>query len=228
MALCAAGIDIDALIAGAAEMRRQLQSERFDENPALQYAAYRQSAYRSGKKIEILAFYQENLEYLAEWWKQLFGESEGKEGKGIFPTSVQFSTDLHSLGQWMQEGEKNFFESVLDLQVEQSNAMPIPHMEENTDQLNYLSASMNLHQINATALEAVLKAHREKALAPCLRIAIREKLDAACLGALLYFFEYSCALSAYMLGVNPFDQPGVEAYKNNMFAMLEKKARHED
>ena len=215
--LAAAGINIRKLLEGAAEMRMILQQTQFTENPALQYAAYRHSSYNSCKKIEILAVYQACLGSFAEWWKQLFGESEGKDGKGIFPTSVNLSSDLHSLGQWIQEGERSVFETVLD--IEEAGELEIPYKAKDEDHLNYLS-KRKLHDVNRTALKAVLKAHQSGGV-PCLRISL-EKLDEKNLGALMYFFMYSCAISAYMLGVNPFDQPGVESYKKNMFRLLGK------
>ena len=155
---------------------------------------------------------------MAEWWKQLFGESEGKEGCGIFPASAQLTTDLHSLGQWMQSGERTIFETVVDVQA--ISPLLVPHDErQNIDGLNYLSGE-DLHGINRIASQATLQAHFDGDV-PCLRIKL-QKLDEQSLGALIYFFEYACAVSAYMLGVNPFDQPGVEMYKKNMFALLQK------
>ena len=215
--LAAAGIKIRKLLEGVAEMRAILKCTQFTENPALQYAAYRHASYGASKKIEILAVYQSCLSSFAEWWKQLFGESEGKNGRGIFPTSVNLSSDLHSLGQWIQEGERSVFETVLD--IEKAGELEIPHEEKNEDNLNYLSGR-KLHDVNRTALQAVLKAHQSGDV-PCLRIVLG-KLDEKNLGALMYFFMYSCAVSAYMLGVNPFDQPGVESYKKNMFLLLGK------
>ena len=215
--LAAAGISISKLIKGACAMRTRLKSTDFSSNPALQYAAYRNRAYQAGKKIEILASYQQNLFYLCEWWKQLFGESEGKTKNCIFPAAVTFTTDLHSLGQWIQEGERNIFETVLD--IESVPGPSIPDLEDNTDGFNYLEGQ-KLHSINRSASEASLIAHSEGRV-PCLCIRI-PKLNEETLGALLYFFEYSCALSAYTFGLNPFDQPGVEAYKQNMFRLLAK------
>lgn len=213
--LAAAGISISKLIEGASRMRAQLKSADYRSNPALQYAVYRNKAYRAGKKIEILAAYQQNLFYLCEWWKQLFGESEGKTKTCIFPTSLTFTTDLHSLGQWVQQGERNIFETVLD--IENVEGPRIPGVKDHTDGLDYLEGK-TLHSINQSATEATLMAHKEGQV-PCLRIRI-PKLNEESLGALLYFFEYSCALSAYAFGLNPFDQPGVEAYKKNMSDLL--------
>ncbi len=216
--LAASGIDIRQLMQGAAKMRKCLQTTEFANNPALQYAAYRYGAYQMGKKIEILASYQSNLASLAEWWKQLFGESEGKDGRGIFPASLQLTTDLHSLGQWMQSGERSIFETVLDIQ--EVPKLAIPHDEEkNLDGLNYLSGR-DLHAINRSAAQATLKAHHSGQV-PCLVIRLK-RLDEQSLGGLMYFFEYACSISAYMLGVNPFNQPGVETYKKNMFALLQQ------
>ena len=216
--LAAAGISVSKLIEGACAMRAQLRSTDFNKNPALQYAAYRNRAYhQAGKKIEILVSYQQNLSYLCEWWKQLFGESEGKTKNCIFPAAVTFTTDLHSLGQWIQEGEPNIFQTVLD--IENVEGPLIPATEDNIDGLNYLEGK-KLHSINRSATEATLSAHQAGQV-PCLCIRI-PALNEETLGALLYFFEYSCALSAYMFGLNPFDQPGVEAYKQNMFRLLAK------
>ncbi|MBX7058840.1 MAG: glucose-6-phosphate isomerase [Leptospirales bacterium] len=218
--IAAAGLDIAALVGGAAEMARALRDESnagYDANPALQYACYRNSEYRRGRKIEIMASYQSGLSMFHEWWKQLFGESEGKQGRGIFPASVSLSTDLHSMGQWMQDGERSIFETVLDIIDEPG---PTLFSQDNDDDgLNYL-AGRSLHQVNRTALEATLQAHHSGDVA-CLTLRIA-RLDERILGALLYLFEYSCGISAYMLGVNPFDQPGVEAYKKNMFRLLGK------
>ncbi|MCR9141943.1 MAG: glucose-6-phosphate isomerase [bacterium] len=217
--IAAGGLDIRRLVAGARTMREYLKGsgKDFANNPALQYAAYRNAQYRAGKKIEIMAAYNEGLHYLGEWWKQLYGESEGKNGKGIFPASVDLSTDLHSMGQWMQDGERSIFETVLDVA---DVAGPIIEKQPNdADGLNYL-AGRELNAVNRTALQATLEAHSDGGV-PCLRIELN-RLDEFTLGALLYMFQYACGVSAYMLGVNPFDQPGVEAYKKNMFRMLGK------
>ncbi len=214
--LAAANISIRNLLKGANEMALHLQTTNFSENPALQYAAYRNAAYcNAGKKIEILAYYQQNLYYISEWWKQLFGESEGKNGIGIYPSTASLTTDLHSIGQWVQEGERTIFETVLD--IENVEGITIPHFKENIDNLNYLSGK-KLHTINRSATLASLMAHQAGKV-PCLRISIPE-INEYTIGGLLYFFEYSCAISAYMLGVNPFNQPGVETYKKNMYCLL--------
>ncbi|MEQ9365754.1 MAG: glucose-6-phosphate isomerase [Leptospirales bacterium] len=218
--IAAGGLNIRRLIAGARTMREYLKGagRDFAANPALQYAAYRNGQYRAGKKIEIMAAYNEGLHYLGEWWKQLYGESEGKNGKGVFPASVDLSTDLHSMGQWMQDGERSIFETVID--VAQIDGGPtIEKLANDADGLNYL-AGRDLNAVNRTALRATLAAHRDGGV-PCLRIEL-SRLDEFTLGGLLYMFQYACGVSAYMLGVNPFDQPGVEAYKTNMFRMLGK------
>lgn len=213
-----AGLDIEQLINGAAEMSETLMlNDDPDSNPAIQYACYRNASYQAGKKIEIMASYQQSLSQFGEWWKQLFGESEGKNGKGIFPTSVSLSTDLHSMGQWIQDAERSIFETVLD--IEEQDGPTVPKQNDDTDQLNYL-AGRKMHSINRAALQSTLDAHQSGGV-PCLRISI-PKLDEFHLGGLLYMMEYSCGLSAYMLGVNPFDQPGVEAYKIKMFEKLGK------
>ena len=218
--IAAGGLNIRAMLAGARDMRAYLAGpgKNFEANPALQYAAYRNAAYsRHQKKIEIMASYNGGLHYLAEWWKQLFGESEGKNGLGIFPASVDLSTDLHSMGQWMQDGERSIFETVLD--VADVPGPIIAAQTNDADGLNYL-AGREMNAVNRTALRATLAAH-ESGGVPCLRIELN-RLDEYTLGALFYTFEYACGVSAYMLGVNPFDQPGVEAYKTKMFQLLGK------
>ena len=218
--LAAAGVDVGGLVAGAramADLLRAPENDSVANNPALAYAAYRNAAYRGGRKIEIMAGYMSALHYFFEWWKQLYGESEGKDGKGIFPAAVDLSTDLHSMGQWMQDGERTIFETVVD--VEGAAALAIPTDEDNRDGLNYL-AGRSLHDVNRTALKATLEAHAGGDV-PCARLVVPE-LSPEVMGALLYMFEYACGVSAYMLGVNPFDQPGVEAYKKNMFRLLGK------
>jgi glucose-6-phosphate isomerase len=213
------GIDIKSLIAGARDMSKRCDPEvKFEENPAALYAVTRNALYRKGKKIEILVNYNNKLHYVSEWWKQLFGESEGKSGKGIFPASVDNSTDLHSMGQYIQEGERILFETVLS--VEQSDFhVTIPEDPVNLDQLNYL-AGKRIDHVNKMAELGTILAHLDGDV-PNIHISI-PKLDAYNLGGLLYFFENSCGISGYMLGINPFNQPGVEAYKKNMFALLEK------
>jgi glucose-6-phosphate isomerase len=214
--IAAAGCNIAELIRGAREMRAHLFAAGGEENPAVLYAAWRNSLYRDGKKIEILASGLAELSYFAEWWKQLYGESEGKNGKGIFPASVNYTTDLHSLGQMIQAGERSLFETILD--VSSILSLPIPSGEDD-DGLTYLTGR-DMHDVNRAALTATMQAHSEGGV-PSLRIEV-PRLDEYNLGALIYFFEFACAISAYQLNVNPFDQPGVEAYKSNMFRLLGK------
>ena len=218
-----AGFDVREMLAGAREMEKAC-SEKSEGNPALQYAAMRNLLYKElGKKVEILVAYNPKLQYLGEWWKQLFGESEGKELKGIYPASVNFTTDLHSMGQFIQEGERILFETVVS--VEKSNrSVVIGSDPQNLDQLNYL-AGKHVEHCNAMAQLGTKLAHIDGGV-PQLEVSI-EKLDAYNLGGLFQFFEYSCGISAYVLGINPFNQPGVEAYKKNMFALLEKPGYEE-
>ena len=212
-----AGIDIYSLLQGSMEMCDHLRNDESENNPAVQYSAYRNSLYEEGKKIEILVYYQHALQYFAEWWKQLFGESEGKQGKGIFPASAGFTTDLHSLGQWIQESERSIFQTILD--VEEARSPVLSKQDNDGDGLNYL-AGKTVHEVNRVALQATRQAHGEGGV-PSLRIKI-PSIQEFQMGRLFYFFEYACGISAYALGVNPFDQPGVEAYKNSMFKMLGK------
>ena len=224
-----AGFDMRAMLKGAAEMER-LTAERSRTNPAVEYAAMRNLLYGKGMKIEILVSYNPKLQYLGEWWKQLFGESEGKDGKGIFPASVNFTTDLHSMGQYIQDGERILMETVVS--VEKSNrSVTISDDPQNLDGLNFLTGK-HVEECNAMAELGTKLAHIDGGV-PQLSVSI-EKIDEYNLGALFYFFEKSCGVSAYILGVNPFNQPGVEAYKKNMFALLGKpgyeaqaKALHE-
>ncbi len=216
--IACAGHNINELLEGAKEMQKQLLLSSYDANIAMQYAAIRNALYKSGRKVEVLVNYHPKLANISEWWKQLYGESEGKEGKGIFPASANFTTDLHSMGQYIQEGERMLFETVLS--VESSNcSLEIPNDEDNLDNLNYL-AGRRLDSVNKSAEIATTLAHVDGDV-PNLRIVLPE-LNAYYLGQLLYFFEFACGLSGYMLEVNPFDQPGVEAYKKNMFALLGK------
>ena len=214
-----AGFDIKALVKGAADMEAATAPEiPFEENIAAVYAATRNALYADGKKIEILVNYQPKLHYVSEWWKQLYGESEGKENKGIFPASVDFSTDLHSMGQWIQQGERTIFETVIS--VENTNhSLVVPADEKNLDGLNFL-AGKHVDEVNKRAELGTLLAHVDGGV-PNLRI-VMPKLDEYYIGQLLYFFEKGCGVSGYVLGVNPFDQPGVEDYKRNMFALLGK------
>jgi glucose-6-phosphate isomerase len=217
--LAAAGFNIRQLVEGAAEMEKTcLEKTSLRDNPALLYAATRNALYRKGKKIEIMVNYHSKLHYFAEWWKQLYGESEGKEGKGIFPAAVDNSSDLHSMGQYIQEGERILFETVLSIS-ETEAYVKIPLDEKNLDGLNYI-AGKNIDEVNKMAELGTVLAHIDGDV-PNIRIEI-PRLSAHYLGQLIYFFELACGVSGYMLGVNPFDQPGVEAYKKNMFALLEK------
>lgn len=196
----------------------------FDQNPAAQYAAARNALYASGKKVEILVNYQPKLHFMAEWWKQLYGESEGKDGKGIFPASVDFSTDLHSMGQWIQDGERIIFETVIS--VDSSNeSLVVPSDDENLDGLNFL-AGRHIDEVNHMAELGTQLAHVDGGV-PNLRISI-PRLDEYNLGQLIYFFEKGCGISGQLIDVNPFNQPGVEAYKKNMFALLDKPGYEEE
>ncbi|MBC3888275.1 glucose-6-phosphate isomerase [Acetobacterium paludosum] len=216
--IAAAGIDIDAFIAGEKEGYEDYQNPNFDDNPCFQYALYRNVLYNSGKNIEILVDYDPSLEYISEWWKQLFGESDGKDGKGLFPVAVHFSTDLHSMGQMIQDGPKNHFETVLVIDEEQSE-IKVLHDDADLEGLNYL-AGKKIDAINEKAFKGTLLAHVDGGVPN--GIIHLKKLDAFTLGKLIYFFEKACGLDGYLLGVNPFNQPGVEAYKKNMFALLHK------
>lgn len=220
-----AGFDIRQLIKGAAQMEKICGIETpFRENPAALYAATRNELYHIGKKIEILVNFQPKLHYMMEWWKQLYGESEGKEHKGIFPAAVDFSTDLHSMGQWIQEGERSIFETVLSIETP-LHTLKVPTDEANLDGLNYL-AGKRIDEVNKMAELGTQLAHIDGGV-PNLRISVPE-LNEYYLGELIYFFEKACGISGYLLGVNPFDQPGVEAYKKNMFALLNKPGYEED
>ncbi|QZE14511.1 glucose-6-phosphate isomerase [Halosquirtibacter laminarini] len=219
IAIACAGFDIRALINGAKDMEAQTSPEvKFEDNIAAQYAAVRNELYKKGKKIEILVNYNPKLHYFAEWWKQLYGESEGKEGKGIYPSSVDFSSDLHSMGQYIQEGERTLFETVLSVKSV-DNTVLVPKDEANLDSLNFL-AGKHVDEVNKMAELGTVLAHVDGGV-PNLRVEI-PKVDEYYLGQMIYFFEKACGISGYMLDVNPFDQPGVEAYKKNMFALLEK------
>ena len=217
--IAVAGFDIRQLIKGAADMEALTTSSvAFGENPAAQYATARNALYRSGKKIEILVNFQPKLHYLSEWWKQLYGESEGKENKGIFPASVDFSTDLHSMGQWIQEGERTIFETVISVDKVKHSVL-VPSDDENLDGLNFL-AGKHVDEVNKMAELGTQLAHVDGGV-PNIRITVPE-LNEYWIGQLIYMFEKGCGISGYVLGVNPFNQPGVEAYKKNMFALLNK------
>ena len=220
-----AGFDIRQLVKGAADMEGLTTSDtKFEDNPSAMYAAVRNALYRSGKKIEILVNFQPKLHYLSEWWKQLYGESEGKENKGIFPASVDFSTDLHSMGQWIQEGERTIFETVISVDKVQHSVL-VPSDDENLDGLNFL-AGKHVDQVNKMAELGTQLAHVDGGV-PNIRITVPE-LNEYWIGQLIYMFEKGCGISGYVLGVNPFNQPGVEAYKKNMFALLGKPGYEEE
>jgi len=217
--IAVAGHDIKQLIAGALSMEKICGLETaFEDNPAAIYAATRNELYRLGKKIEIMVNFNPKLHFVAEWWKQLYGESEGKENKGIFPTAVDLTTDLHSMGQWIQEGERSIFETVLSIS-KANREVVIPTDKENLDGLNFL-AGKHVDQVNKMAELGTQIAHVDGGV-PNLRIEI-PVLNEYYIGQLIYFFEKGCGISGYLLDVNPFDQPGVEAYKKNMFALLNK------
>jgi glucose-6-phosphate isomerase len=214
-----AGYDIREFINGAVGLKEQTGPDiPFRENPAALYAAARNALYRNGRSIEILANYNEKLIYFSEWWKQLYGESEGKENKGIFPASVNFTADLHSMGQYIQEGERILFETVISV-GKPDRQLSIPLDDGNLDQLNYL-AGKRINEVNKMAELGTLLAHIDGGV-PNIRIEI-PSINEYYLGELVYFFEIACGISGYLLEVNPFNQPGVEAYKKNMFALLEK------
>ncbi len=215
--IAAAGHDIKKLIAGAADMERTTKHPSPD-NPAQIYARLRNALYESGKKIEILVNFDPKLHYFSEWWKQLYGESEGKDGKGIFPASVDFTTDLHSMGQWIQDGERTIFETVLSV-AKPAIDHRVPMDAANLDGINYL-AGKRIDEVNKMAELGTKMAHVEGGV-PNIHITL-PTLDEYSLGQLIYFFEKACGISGYMLGVNPFNQPGVEAYKKNMFKLLKK------
>lgn len=216
--LAACGINIDDLMQGARDMREETLNTDFADNAVLQYVASRNSLYRQGKDIEILVTYDPKLYYFTEWFIQLAGESEGKDGKGIYPSSVIFTTDLHSRGQIIQEGQRNLFETVIKIDTPKYD-MEIKEDAENLDNLNYL-VGKTVHEVNQVALEATVDAHTEGDV-PNIVLSI-DRLDECNLGKLIYFFEYAIGASGYVLGVNPFNQPGVELYKSNMFKMLGK------
>ena len=216
--IAVAGIDIDKMMQGAADARALYTTAPYAENDCFKYAALRNLLYRNGKNVEILVGYEPFQQMLNEWWKQLYGESEGKDNKGIFPASVIFSTDLHSLGQYIQEGERVLFETVLDFK-DSGAAVEIPYDAENVDGLNFL-AGKKLNFVNSTARLGTLFAHNDGGV-PNIVLEVSDR-TAYSFGYLVYFFELACAVSGYMLGVNPFNQPGVEAYKKNMFALLGK------
>lgn len=222
--LAVGGVDIAALVEGAKEVEIATGAgTTYEENISAQYAAVRNALYQAGKKIEILGSYEPKLQNINEWWKQLYGESEGKDGKGIFPASVTLTADLHSMGQYIQEGERTMFETIISV-AKPANELRVEADKDNLDGLNYL-AGKRLNEINKMAELGVQLAHVDGGV-PNLRVEI-PAIDERSLGALIYFFEKACGISGYMLGVNPFNQPGVEAYKKNMFALLEKPGYEE-
>ena len=218
--LAAAGIDIDAMLLGAKEAREAYDSTNLEKNLCYRYAVSRDYMLRHGKPVEMYVTYEPQMSQISEWLKQLFGESEGKEKKGLFPASATFSTDLHSLGQFIQDGTPLLFETILNV-VNPKQDIKIPHDNEDLDGLNYLEGK-DLAFVNQKAFEGTLKAHVEDGHVPCNVIYI-DKLDERTLGHLFYFFMRACAMSAYLLDINPFNQPGVEIYKKNMFHLLGKK-----
>ncbi len=215
--IAVAGFDIKALMAGAVEMENATK-DASESNPSFLYAITRNALYNAGKKIEIMVNYNPKLHYFGEWWKQLYGESEGKDHKGIFPAAVDNSTDLHSMGQWIQDGERIIFETVLSVE-EQKHTLTIPSDEANLDGLNYI-AGKRVDQVNKMAELGTRIAHVDGGV-PNMLVTI-PALEERYLGQLIYFFEKACGISGYILDVNPFNQPGVEDYKRNMFALLEK------
>lgn len=214
-----AGFDIDKLLAGARDMRKLcIADDTLEGNPALMYAAVRNALYRKGKKVEMLVSCLPNLRYLAEWWKQLYGESEGKDGKGLLPHSLSITTDLHSMGQYVQDGERLMMETMLRVRCPNAT-VAVPSDEQNLDGINYLCGK-SLTEINDCAAEGTIEAHVSGGV-PVVELTVGS-VDEYTLGQLIYFFEFACGISGYTLGVNPFDQPGVEAYKKNMFRLLGK------
>ncbi len=217
--IAASGIDIDSIMEGAAEASKKYAKSDLDTNDAYKYAAYRNALLQKGKTIEMLIGYEQSMTFFNEWWKQLYGESEGKDNKGIFPASAIFSTDLHSMGQYIQEGRRDLFETVIFFENVRRD-LEIKAQENDGDGLNYL-AGQTVSFVNNKAFEATSIAHADGGV-PNLVLSV-EQMDEKAIGHLIYFFEISCAISGYLLGVNPFDQPGVEAYKKNMFALLGKE-----
>ena len=224
--IAVAGIDIDEMMRGAADARTAFAEDDLDKNAAYRYAAFRNILMRRGKTTELLVGYDPAMTMFNEWWKQLFGESEGKDGKGIFPASVVFSTDLHSMGQYIQDGMRNLFETVIDVQ-NASDVVTVPgggDDDDDSDKVKYL-VGRTLHDINRTAMTGTLFAHNDGGV-PNMVVEIPDRSEYS-FGWLVYFFELACAASGYLNGVNPFDQPGVEKYKNNMYALLGKKGYEE-
>lgn len=221
--IAVAGINIGELMAGAQSMMEVCRADDIAVNPAWQYAAARYELYQDGKKIELLASFEPSFRFMAEWWKQLYGESEGKEGKGLFPASVEFTADLHSMGQYIQQGERHLFETVVRFGPS-AHENPVPYDDGNGDGLNFL-AGKTMDFLREQAMDGTLIAHVEGGV-PNITVQVGRR-NAFTLGEMIYFFEYACGLSGYLLDVNPFDQPGVEAYKKNMFALLGKPGYEE-
>ena len=221
--IAVAGIDIEQLMAGAKSMMDTCAAADMEKNPAWQYAGARYELQHRGLEIEVLACFDPFFRFMAEWWKQLYGESEGKEGKGLFPASVEYTADLHSMGQYLQEGRRNMFETVVRF-APRAGELTVPYDEENGDGLNFL-AGKTMSDLKQQAMDGTLLAHVEGGV-PNIRISCGER-NAFTLGEMIYFFCYACGLSGYLLDVNPFDQPGVEAYKKNMFALLGKPGYEE-
>ena len=221
--IAVAGINIGELMAGTQSMMEVCRADDIAVNPAWQYAAARYELYQDGKKIELLASFEPSFRFMAEWWKQLYGESEGKEGKGLFPASVEFTADLHSMGQYIQQGERHLFETVVRFGPS-AHENPVPYDDGNGDGLNFL-AGKTMDFLREQAMDGTLIAHVEGGV-PNITVQVGRR-NAFTLGELIYFFEYACGLSGYLLDVNPFDQPGVEAYKKNMFALLGKPGYEE-
>lgn len=222
--IAVAGIDIDAMMAGAADARAAFTDDDISKNDCYRYAAVRNILYRAGKTTEIMVSYDPALALFNEWWKQLFGESEGKDGKGLYPSSVIFSTDLHSLGQYIQQGRRNIFETVIDIKNDVSPFV-IPDDPANIDGMNFISGK-TMHEVNHNAFLATVLSHTDGGV-PNMILELDGR-SACDFGYLVYFFELACAVSGYTLGVNPFDQPGVEGYKNNMYALLGKPGAEHD
>jgi glucose-6-phosphate isomerase len=216
--IATAGVDIAAMMQGAADARAEFSTPSLAENQAYQYAAVRNALYRKGKTTEILVNYEPSLHFVSEWWKQLYGESEGKDNKGIYPSSVDFSTDLHSMGQFIQEGNRNLFETVIQV-AEVPHHITIGTDADNLDGLNFLSGK-TMDFVNKKAFQGTMLAHSDGGV-PNLIVTLPDTTPYT-FGYMVYFFEKACGISGYLLGVNPFDQPGVEAYKKNMFALLGK------
>ncbi len=222
--MAVAGIDLGQMIQGAVEGQKLYEERDLKKNPAYFYAAARNLLYQKGKKIEVLVNYIPALQYMGEWWKQLYGESEGKDKRGIFPATCNFTTDLHSMGQWIQDGERTIFETIIHIEKSR-HTIQIEKDSTNLDKLNFL-AGKDIGDVNRQAMKGTALAHLEGGV-PSMTLKVPE-LNAYYLGQLIYFFEKACGMSAYLLGVNPFDQPGVEAYKKNMFALIGKPGFEEE